>query len=80
MEIIIVESKLQFKSPQLGFPTKAIVEHYYGRRVKYLVNGEEKMATFKPDEMPIDIDEYEMIEIIKVKELALVSQKDNSEN
>ncbi len=60
--IIIKTSTMQFKNPQIGQPTRAIEEHYNGRRVEALVNGEEQMFRFKKDELAFDADE-EAIEL-----------------
>lgn len=61
MNIIIKESKIQFKNPTIGQPTRAVEEHYNGRRIIADVNGEEKMFRFKKDEMPFIVDEDEMV-------------------
>lgn len=60
MEIIIKTSKLQFKNPQIGQTTRAVVEHYNGRRIVADVNGEERLFRFKPDELPFHADEEEI--------------------
>lgn len=65
MNIIIKSSNIQFKNPQIGQPTRAIPEHYNGRRIIADVDGEERMFRFKKDEMPFVIDEDEMIELIE---------------
>ena len=67
MNIFIKESKIQFKNPQIGQPTRAIPEHYNGRRIIADVDGEERMFRFKKDEMPFLIDEDGMIELIRQK-------------
>ncbi|SHF13317.1 hypothetical protein SAMN02745784_02912 [Tissierella praeacuta DSM 18095] len=61
MNIIIKESKIQFKNPQIGQPTRAIKEHYNGRRIVADIDGEERMLRFKKDEMPFVADEDDMI-------------------
>lgn len=63
--IIIKSSNIQFKNPQVGQPTRAVEEHYNGRRITVDANGEDRMFRFKREEMSFDIDEDEMIEIIK---------------
>lgn len=65
MDIIIMESKIQFKNPVTGQPTRAVEGHYNGRRIVVLVDGEEQMFRFAKDEMPFIVDEIEMVEIIK---------------
>ena len=67
MKVIIVSSSIQFKNPQIGQPTRAVAEHYNGRRIIALVDGEEQMFRFKKEEMPFLIDEDEMIELIRQK-------------
>lgn len=65
MQIIIKSSSIQFKNPQIGQPTRAVEEHYNGRRITALVDGEEQLFRFKKEEMPFNIDEEEMIELIE---------------
>ena len=67
MNIIIKSSNIQFKNPQIGQPTRAVEEHYNGRRIIADVDGEERMFRFKKDEMPFVIDEDGMIELIRQK-------------
>lgn len=61
MNIIIKSSNIQFKNPQIGQPTRAVEEHYNGRRIEAIVNGEEQMFRFKKNELAFDIDEDDMI-------------------
>ena len=75
MNIFIKSSNIQFKNPNIGQPTRAIPEHYNGRRIIAMVNGEERMFRFKKDEMPFLIDEDEMIELIKQRVLAETAEK-----
>lgn len=70
MNIIIKSSNIQFKNPQIGQPTRAVEEHYNGRRIIADVNGEERMFRFKKDEMLFICDEDEMIEVIEQRILA----------
>mgnify|MGYP000870290604 CR=1 FL=1 len=65
MNIIIKSSNIQFKNPQIGQPTRAVEEHYNGRRIVAYVNDEERMFRFKKEEMPFVCDEDEMIELIR---------------
>ena len=67
MNIIIKSSNIQFKNPNIGQPTRAVEEHYNGRRIIALVDGEEQMFRFKKEEMPFVIDENGMIELIRQK-------------
>lgn len=64
IEITIVSSNIQFRNPQIGQPTRAVEEHYSGRRIIALVNGEEQLFRFKKEELAFDVDEDEMIEAI----------------
>ena len=70
MNIIIKESKIQFRNPQIGQPTRAVEEHYNGRRIIADINGEERMFRFKKEEMPFIVDEDEMVELIEQRLLA----------
>ena len=65
MNIIIKSSSIQFKNPQIGRPTRAVEEHYNGRRIVADVDGEERMFRFKKYEMPFIIDEDGMINLIR---------------
>lgn len=65
MEIVIVSSSIQFKNPQIGQPTRAVEEHYNGRRITAIVDGEERMFRFKKNELAFDVDEEDMIEAIE---------------
>ena len=67
MNIIIKSSSIQFKNPQIGQPTRAVEEHYNGRRIIAMVNDEEQMFRFKKEEMPFVVDEDGMIELIRQK-------------
>ena len=70
MNIIIKSSSIQFKNPQIGQPTRAIPEHYNGRRIIADVDGEERMFRFKKEEIPFIVDEDEMIQLIEQRILA----------
>ena len=70
MNIIIKSSSIQFKNPQIGQPTRAVEEHYNGRRITALVDGEERMFRFKKEEMPFIVDEDEMITLIEQRILS----------
>lgn len=61
MNIIIKSSSIQFKNPQIGQPTRAVEEHYNGRRITALVDGKEQLFRFKKDELAFDVDEDDMI-------------------
>jgi len=75
MNIIIKSSNIQFKNPQMGQPTRAVEEHYNGRRIIAVVDGEERMFRFKKEEMPFICDEDEMIELIEQKVLAETTER-----
>ena len=70
MNIIIKSSSIQFKNPNIGQPTRAVEDHYNGRKIIADVNGEERMFRFKKEEMPFIVDEDEMVELIKQRLLA----------
>ncbi|PWA11074.1 hypothetical protein DCC39_10270 [Pueribacillus theae] len=65
MEIFIETSKIQFKNPEVGKPTRAVEEHYYGRRITALVNNEKKYFRFKKEELAFEVDEDDMIQAIE---------------
>jgi hypothetical protein len=75
MNIIIKSSNIQFKNPQIGQPTRAVEEHYNGRRIIADVDGEERVFRFKKEEMPFICDEDEMIELIEQRVLAETTEK-----
>lgn len=75
MNIIIKSSNIQFKNPQIGQPTRAVEEHYNGRRIIADVDGEERMFRFKKEEMPFLIDEDGMIGLIEQRVLAETTKK-----
>jgi len=75
MNIFIKSSNIQFENPNIGQPTRAIPEHYNGRRIIAMVNGEERMFRFKKEEMPFICDEDEMIELIEQRVLAETTEK-----
>lgn len=64
MNITLIESKIQFKNPVLGHPTRAIEEHYHARRVVAIVDGEERHFRFTKDELTFSSTEDEMIDLI----------------
>lgn len=63
--IAIKSSNIQFKHPNVAQPTRAVEEHYNGRRIVVDIEGEERMFRFKKDEMPFVADEDEMIRLIE---------------
>ena len=67
MNIVLKESKLQFKNPVVGQPTRAIEEHYYARRIVAIVDGEERQFRFMANELPFAATEDEMIAAIKAQ-------------
>ena len=66
--VIIKSARIQFKNPQIGGISRAVEAHYFGRNVTATVDGEEQMYRFKPDELPFDADENDMIAAIELKE------------
>lgn len=75
MEIIIKRVSIQFKNPQIGQPTRAVEEHYNGRRIEFIINGQENMLRFIPDELPFNSDENDMINAITLK----LNDRDNAQ-
>lgn len=67
MNILIKSSSIQFKNPNIGQPTRAVEDHYNGRRVTALVGGKEEMIRFNKDELSFDADEDETITAISNK-------------
>lgn len=61
MEICIIKSVIQFKNPVIGQPTRAVAEHYNGRRITASVDGEEQIFRFTKDELAFDVTEEDMI-------------------
>lgn len=78
MEIMIKSSSIQFKNPNIGQPTRAVADHYNGRRITSLVNGEEQTYRFKKDELAFDVGEDDMVEAIE-KRLAEQEQQQEPE-
>lgn len=67
MNIEIKSSSVQFKNPQVGQPTRAVEEHYYGRRIIVDVDGEEQVFRFLPTELPFEATEADFILAIQTK-------------
>jgi hypothetical protein len=65
MDIALKESKLQFKNPILGQPTRAIAEHYYARRIVAVVENDERQFRFMADELPFVATEDDMVTAIE---------------
>lgn len=65
--IVLKESKLQFKNPVLGQPTRAVEEHYYARRIVAILDGEERHFRFMASELPFKATEDDMIGVIKAQ-------------
>lgn len=61
MNIILKESHMQFKSPVLGQPSRAVEEHYYARRIVAVVDGVERQFRFMAAELPYSATEVDMI-------------------
>lgn len=77
MNIFIKSSAIQFKNPTTGQPTRAVKEHYNGRRITVDIDGEDRMFRFKKEEMPFICDEDEMVELIERMVLAEQQNNDN---
>lgn len=67
MSIYITESKIRFKAPQPGQQTRPIAEHYNGRRVLAVVNGQNETFFFKKEELPFDATEEQIEQTILQK-------------
>ncbi|MBK3495327.1 hypothetical protein JFL43_10795 [Viridibacillus sp. YIM B01967] len=65
MNITLKESKLQFKNPVIGQPTRAVEDHYYARRIVAIVEGNESQFRFMASELPFAAKEDEMITTIE---------------
>lgn len=65
MNIIIMESKMQFKSPYIGQPSRAVEEHYFGRRVLASVGGEMNQYHFKANEIPFAAEYDDIVHAIR---------------
>lgn len=67
MNIILKESHMQFKSPVLGQPSRAVEEHYYARRIVAVVDGEERQFRFMAAQLPFAATEADMIAAIEAQ-------------
>lgn len=65
--ITITESKILFKNPSVGQVTKAIEEHYNGRRVVAMVDEERKLFRFDKEELAFTATESDMETAIQAK-------------
>ncbi|MET3658173.1 hypothetical protein [Sporosarcina psychrophila] len=65
MNITLKESKLQFKNPVIGQPTRAIEDNYYARRIVAIVDGEERQFRFMANELPFFATEEDMIAAVE---------------
>lgn len=65
--IIIKSSNIQFKNPVIGEPTRAVKEHYNGRRVVALIDEEKDVFQFTKDEVSFEASEVTIIEKIREK-------------
>lgn len=75
MKVVITRSNIQFKNPVIGQPTRSVAEHYNGRSITALVDGEDRLFVFKKDEMPFMVEEADMIAAIKKKIIAEKEQQ-----
>lgn len=67
MNIFVIKSGIRFKNPNVGQPTKAIEEHYHGRRITAEVDGKEMVFRFSKDELPFDVTEEDIVLAIETK-------------
>lgn len=67
MDIVLKESRVQFRNPIIGQPTRAVEEHYYARRLVAIVDGIERNFRFMSNELPFVASEDEVIEVIKIQ-------------
>lgn len=61
MNIVLKESKLQFKNPGIGQPTRAVEEHYFARRIVAVVEENERQFRFMASELPFVASEDDMV-------------------
>lgn len=64
MDIVLKESKIQFKNPVIGKPTRAVEEHYYARRIVAVVDNDEHQFRFMANELAFTATENDMISAI----------------
>lgn len=76
MEIIILNSSVQFKNPILGQPSVACKDHYNGRSIRASIDGKEGLYWFDKEELPFAVNINEMTAAIKKK----VEEKGNDES
>ncbi|WP_368653778.1 hypothetical protein AB4Y30_01580 [Ornithinibacillus sp. 4-3] len=74
--IIIERTSIQWKSPVPGTPTRRVPDHYYGRTIHALVDGGENVYRLKPDEIPLEATEEDMISVIEQR---LIEEEQNQE-
>lgn len=67
MNIVLKESRIQFKNPVIGQPTRAVEEHYYARRIVAIVDSNEHQFRFMAKEIPFVASEDEMVTAIENK-------------
>lgn len=65
MNITLKESKIQFKNPIIGQPTRAVEEHYHARRIIAIVDGEEKHFRFTKEELAFTSTEENISSAVK---------------
>ncbi|MFD2129956.1 hypothetical protein ACFSKI_01620 [Pseudogracilibacillus auburnensis] len=63
--IIIERTSIQWKSPIPGTPTRRVPDHYFGRNVHALVDGEENIYRLKPKDIALEATEEDMINVVK---------------
>lgn len=72
-EVIIKGTFVQFKNPVTGDTTRQIRDHYYGRRVVYLMGGKERSIKLSSSEVGYDAIEDDIVSAVKNK---LISEYD----
>lgn len=65
MKITLKESKIQFRNPIIGQPTRAVEDHYYARRIVAVVESDERQFRFMASELPFVATEDDMLSAIE---------------
>lgn len=82
MNITIQSTGILWKSNVIGTPTRRIPDHYYGRNITAVIDGDEHVFRFSADELKLDALEDEMIVAIEhrvTEEAIKEDQEDNAE-
>lgn len=67
MDIYITRSTIQFKNPVTGQPTRHVADHYNGRRITAIVDGEQKIFNFIKEELSFEVNESDMFSAIEAR-------------